>query len=93
MSKKPSAPDKTPARPLNRLGIGTLSVLQILLLATALIALNYLAAHHFHRLDLSRDNDYTLSSSTQRYLVSDALSKREKPIGVSIPCISKVRQR
>ncbi len=69
-----------PARPLNRWGLGTLSVLQIVLLAVFLIAANYLAASHFYRWDFSREANYTLSPSTQRYLKSDALAKREKPV-------------
>ena len=80
MSKKRSEPNAKPARPLNRLGIGALSVLQVLLLAAALIALNYLAAHNFRRIDLSRGNDYTLSPATRGYLESEALATREKPI-------------
>ena len=34
--------------------MGTLSVLQTALLAVIVIALNYLAVHHYTRLDLSR---------------------------------------
>ncbi len=69
-----------PARPMNRWGIGTLSVLQIVFLAVTLLALNYLASSHFTRADLSRQSDYTLSSSTQRYLKDKDLAARQKPI-------------
>jgi ABC-type uncharacterized transport system len=73
-------PKAKPARPLNRWGTGTLSVVQIVLLAILLIALNYLAAHHFTRVDLSREAAYTLSPATTRYLKDPAVSGREKPM-------------
>jgi len=65
---------------MNRLGLGTLSVVQIALVGVTLIALNYLTARHFTRIDLSRDSNYTLSPATGRYLASDALSSRAKPV-------------
>lgn len=79
MSEAISEPKPKPARPLNRWGQGTLSVLQIVFLAIALIALNYLAAHHFLRSDLSREAAYTLSPSTTRYVEKEVRS-REKPM-------------
>ncbi len=80
MSDSSPEPTGKPARPLNRWGLGTLSVLQIVLLAVILIALNYLAVHHFTRLDLSREAAYTLSPSTKSYLESPALGGRKEPI-------------
>jgi hypothetical protein len=78
----PEASDlkKKPARPLNRWGLGTLSVLQIACLAVSLIAINYLGFSNFQRIDLSREGAYTLSSSTTRYLKSNSLSQRARPI-------------
>jgi hypothetical protein len=80
MSISSSIPKEKPARPLNRWGLGTFSVLQTTLLAIIVIALNYLAFHHYTRTDLSRSADYTLSPATQRYLKSEAISGRDKPI-------------
>ena len=80
MSEAISEPKGKPARPLNRWGLGTLSVLQIVFMAIILVATNYLAAHHFTRFDLSRDGAYTLSNSTTRYLKDKAVREREKPI-------------
>lgn len=80
MSEPLSETPAKPARPLNRWGTGTLSVLQIVLLAVLLIALNYLAAHHFTRWDLSRDGAYTLSPATTRYLQDKTVTGREKPM-------------
>ena len=70
MSDNPPEPDAKPARPLNRWGMGAMSILQTALLAVIVITLNYLAVHHFTRVDLSRDGDYTLSPATRRYLAS-----------------------
>jgi hypothetical protein len=80
MSEAPSESARKPARPLNRWGMGTLSVLQIALLALILIALNYLAVHYYGRIDASRGADYSLSPATRSYLKSEAVQAREKPI-------------
>lgn len=71
---------RKPVRPLNRWGMGTLSVIQVAFLAIILMALNYLAASYFTRVDLSRHEDYTLSPHTQRYLKDKVLAAREKPV-------------
>lgn len=80
MSEPVSENQAKPARPLNRWGTGTLSVLQIVLMAILLLALNYLAALHYKRWDLTRDGAYTLSRVTTRYLQDKAVADREKPI-------------
>ena len=80
MSEAISTLSDKPVRPVNRWGIGVVSVLQIVLVALTLIALNYLAARHYMRVDLSRDRNYTLSPATIRYLASEALAKRAKPV-------------
>ena len=70
----------SPPRKLNRWGVGTLSILQLALLLVSLAGLNYLGSQYFVQEDLSRDKDYTLSSSTRRYLESEALKSRQKPV-------------
>lgn len=80
MSDSAPEPKKKPARPLNRWGLGSLSVLQIVFLASTLIALNYLAANHYTRLDFSREANYTLSPSTKNFLKSNAIRERAQPI-------------
>jgi ABC-type uncharacterized transport system len=80
MSDPSPEPKGKTARPLNRWGLGTLSVIQIILLAVILIALNYLASQHFTRIDLSREAAYTLSSATQSYLKGPAVKDRKEPI-------------
>jgi len=71
---------RKPARALNRWRIGSLSAFQTLLLAFVVLCANYLAFHHYQRVDLSRDTDYSLSPSTRRYLASDALQKHPQTV-------------
>ena len=52
---------RKPARALNRWRIGSLSAFQTLLLAFVVLCANYLAFHHYQRVDMSRDADYSLS--------------------------------
>ena len=80
MSDSPPEPKHKPARPLNRWGMGTLSVFQTAFLIVVVIALNYLAMHHYARLDMSRSADYSLSSATTRYLGSESLTGRVQPV-------------
>jgi len=79
--KKGADPSKQrQALPLNRWRIGSLSLLQLLLLAFALLAINYLSLHYYQRTDLSKDGDYSLSPATRRYLSGPDLQQRESPI-------------
>jgi len=64
----------------NRFGIGFLSLLQVVLLLAAVVFLNYLASQNYSRADFSRTADYTLSSSTENYLKSTAITGRERPV-------------
>ena len=80
MSEDSSEPTGKPARALNRWGLGTLSVLQIVLLTVILITLNYLSSHYYTTRDLSRDAAYTLSPATRHYLADKAVKDRSKPI-------------
>lgn len=80
MSDPDSEPKRKPARPLNRWGLGTFSVLQIVFMAILLIALNYLSQLYYTKWDFSREGAYTLSPSTLRYLESKAVKDHEKPM-------------
>lgn len=71
---------KNPTSRPNRWGAGTVAVVQTCLLAIIVIGLNYLSFHHYLRWDLSRGADYSLSSSSTRYLGSGALRDRAKPV-------------
>jgi len=76
---EPAKDTAPPARPLNRWGIGTMSALQIVLLAALLLAVNFISLRHHQRIDASREGAYTLSSATTRYL-RDGIGEREQPI-------------
>jgi hypothetical protein len=80
MPESTPKPAAKPARPLNRWGLGTLTVLQTALLAVIVIALNYVSVHQHSTLDLSRTRDYSLSPATRNYLASDSVRDRAKPI-------------
>lgn len=67
------------ARPLNRWGIGTMSALQIILLAVLLLAANIISLRHYKRIDASRDGAYTLSPATLRFLEKE-MGNRTQPI-------------
>jgi len=76
-----SSEKKTPkTRAVNRWGVGSLSLIQVALLLITVVAINHLASLHFVRKDLSREGAYSLSSATQRYLASEAVSSRTRPI-------------
>lgn len=75
----PAPKPKRPSRP-NRFGIGFLSVTQIMLFLAAVIFANYLSSQNHRRADLSRTADYSLSSSTENYLESEALGARQHPV-------------
>ncbi len=56
----------------NRFGIGFLSIFQIVLFLAIVVFANYLASQNYARADRSRTADYTLSSSSENYLESEA---------------------
>ena len=70
----------------NRFGLGFLSIIQIALLLIALVFLNYLSSQIHFTADFSRSRDYSLSSSTENYLKSEALKARERPVKWTIVC-------
>lgn len=63
---------KRQSRP-NRFGIGFLSILQIILLLAIVFFSNFLSSKNYVRADHSRTADYTLSSSSENYLESEAV--------------------
>ncbi|BCU75420.1 Gldg family protein [Luteolibacter sp. LG18] len=68
------------AKPVSRWRVGSLSLVQITLIALLLIALNYLSSQYYQVKDVSRGSNFTLSPATVRYLHSDAVRKRKDPI-------------
>jgi hypothetical protein len=75
----PTSSTKRHSRP-SRIGLGTLSVFQIVLFLAVVIFANYIASHYSYHADFSRAGDFTLSSSTKNFLGSEALSKRGRPV-------------
>lgn len=69
-----------PARSLRRWRVGSMTVIQILLMAVIVLAANYLSSQYYLRRDLSQAGDFTLSSATVRYLQSPAVQQRKDPI-------------
>ncbi len=55
-------------RPVRRLGIGLNVAVQTIFVVVLLGAANYLAFRHFKRWDLTRGNNFTLSSTTTNFL-------------------------
>jgi hypothetical protein len=80
VSEPTSDPAIKPGRALSRWRIGSLSLVQVVLLAVLLIAANYLASQYYLRKDLTRDESFSLSPATIRYLQSDAVRNRKDPI-------------
>ncbi|MGB6221263.1 DUF7088 domain-containing protein [Haloferula sp.] len=85
------------ALPVKRFRIGFLSLLQIVLVLLIFGAVNFLSSQLYRPFDLSEDLDFTLSPSTSRYLVSEAVSEREDPIQMTVvfradaPYYSRIR--
>jgi ABC-type uncharacterized transport system len=80
MSESVSVVKDKSARPLNRWGLGTLSLFQIVAVVVILGGLNYLAEHHFVRYDKSREAAYTLAPATQRYLKEQVVTRQQAPV-------------
>jgi gliding motility-associatede transport system auxiliary component len=68
MDSDASAPVKP--RKIHRIRIGLNVVVQIAILLMIAIMVNYLGFEHYRRWDLSRDQKYTLSDKTKRFLQS-----------------------
>jgi hypothetical protein len=79
MSKTSPKPKRRPAA-LPRLAIGAVVAIQIALAIVALVAGNYLSATHHRSRDLSRLDQFTLSSWTRKLLSSDLMTGREVPV-------------
>jgi hypothetical protein len=83
MSSESATSAENPARSLNRWGIGTLSLLQVVLLGALLVAANFISMRHFHRGDMTREAAYTLSSATRKYL-AEGMGDRNRPVRMTL---------
>lgn len=71
-------------RPVSRWGVGSLSVLQVVLFGFIMLMLNFLTSEHYQRRDFSRNGSYTLSSATTRYLASPAIRSRKDRVHMTL---------
>ncbi|MBK1834756.1 DUF7088 domain-containing protein [Roseibacillus ishigakijimensis] len=71
-------------KPISRLGIGSLSLVQLVLAVVLFLAAAYLSANYYKVWDLTKDRDFTLSDLTQKILAKDPLSEREDPIRITV---------
>ena len=81
-SSEDSPPKK--AKPIHRLSISTIVGLQIVLALIALFGGNYLSALYHRDRDLSRGNQFTLSSLTLNLLKSEPVQSRDTPIRIIV---------
>ena len=92
--------DQTPKprkRNVPRIRVGLLSLLQISSVIIVFLVLNFLSSQHHAPYDISDNLGFTLSSSTKRYLKSEVIQNRDRPIRMivafrtSSPFYEKIR--
>jgi ABC-type uncharacterized transport system len=65
---------------LNRWSIGTVSILQILFAVLIVITANFLSSQYYVRKDLSRSEDFSLTSATTGFLNYSQIKDRKTPV-------------
>ena len=66
-------------KPISRIGIGSLVLVQLVLATVIFVSLAYLSANYFKVWDFTKDQDYTLSDLSEKILAKDSLAKRKGP--------------
>ncbi|MDP0489981.1 MAG: Gldg family protein [Verrucomicrobiota bacterium JB023] len=66
-------------KPISRLGIGSLSILQLLCAVLLFLSLAYLSSQYFKVWDFTKNNEFTLSDLSRKILQNEGIAKREKP--------------
>ena len=85
-------------KPISRIGIGSLSLFQLVLAVVIFLSTAYLSANYFKVWDFSKDHDYSLSDLTENILEKKAISEREDPAKIivafrkSSPYFQRVRR-
>lgn len=69
-------------RPVRRTGRSINVILQVVLFIVVVIAANYLSCARHQRYDLTQRHDFSLSDTSEQFLQSDALQKREAPLRI-----------
>ena len=72
--------DSVSAKKINRMGLGSLALFQIILAMVCVIAINFLSYSNYKRFDLTRNLDFTLAQTTKQYLQSPEVRQRQVPI-------------
>ena len=71
-------------KPISRLGVGSLFIIQLVLALLIFISAAYLSANYFKVWDFSKDEDYTLSDLTEKILAKKPLSERPDPVQIIV---------
>lgn len=69
-------------KPIRRLSVGSSAILQIVLLAITVIAINYISCGKNKQFDLTGKSDFTLSERTLTYLKQPDITSGEQPIKI-----------
>ena len=73
----------TPPQRINRIGIGSVTVIMLILAFGCVVMINYLVSSTHLRQDLTERSDFTLSPKTLQYIQGDTFSKRETPVKIT----------
>ncbi|MGJ8726725.1 MAG: DUF7088 domain-containing protein [Roseibacillus sp.] len=71
-------------KPISRLGIGSRSLIQLVLALILFLSAAYLSANYFKVWDFTKDQDYTLSDLSNKILAKPSLSEREDPVRITV---------
>lgn len=71
-------------KPISRLGIGSLSILQLILAVAIFLSLSYLSASYFKVWDLTKDQEFTLSDLSEKILAKPGIAERPDPIEITV---------
>ena len=88
MAETPTKPEEleqksaTKAKAINRFGLGSLAIIQLVLAFISVILLNFLSCTNHQRIDLSRHEAFSLSQTTQQYLESPEVRVRQQAIKI-----------
>ncbi|PQJ29170.1 Gldg family protein [Rubritalea profundi] len=74
------SPASSPVKKINRFGLGSLAIFQLVLAVICVILLNFLSCTNNKRFDLTRHADFTLAETTTQYLASPEVLQRQLPI-------------
>ena len=85
-------------KPISRLGVGSLFIIQLVLALLIFISAAYLSANYFKVWDLTKDDDFTLSDLSKKILAKESIAKKKDPIQLivafdkSSPYFDRVRR-